>query len=84
MCYLFLNNINTVSPFQMCHIFLKLICCNKSLSDKDIVSQPESLNVPFDDVRKAGEAIENVIDEAIKPNNNIKKMVKWWDGKKED
>ncbi len=80
----------------MCSIFIKFICCNKSLSDKDIVSDPSSINVPFDDVRKAGEAIENVIDEAIErssgpfnsegvePGSKIKKMVKWWDGKKED
>ena len=83
MCYLFLNNINTISPLSMCSIFIKFICCNKSLSDKDIVSDPSSINVPFDDVRKAGEAIENVIDEAIAPGSKIKKMVKWWDGKKE-
>ena len=84
MCYLFLNNINTVSPLSMCSLFIKFICCNKSLKDSDVVSDPSNVTVPFDDVQKAGEAIENVIDEVINPENKIKKMVKWWDGKKED
>ncbi len=85
MCYLFLNNINTVSPLTMCSFFVKFICCNRSLKDSDVVSQPESLTVPFDDIQKAGNAIENVIDEVISPDGaKIKKMVKWWDGKKDD
>ncbi len=49
--YIYLNNIN-ISPLSMCSLFIKFICCNKSLKDSDVVSQPESLTVPFEEIKK--------------------------------
>ena len=67
--YIYLNNIN-ISPLSMCSIFIKSICCNRSLEDSDVVSQPESLTVPFEDIKKVGQDVEQVFEDIITPKNN--------------
>ena len=77
--YIYLNNIN-ISPLSMCSIFIKFICCNRSLKDSDVVSQPESLTVPFEELKKVGDSIESVVEDVIAPENKVmKKMVSWFD-----
>ena len=49
----------------MCSIFIKMICCNKSLTDKDMVYDPANISVPFEDVKKVAASIENVIDDVV-------------------
>ena len=61
--YYYLNN----NPLEMCHLFIKFICCNKNTTDKDLVSEPEAINVPFDDVKKVADSAEHIIDEIIAP-----------------
>ena len=82
--YIYLNSIN-ISPITMCHLLVKIICCNKSLTDKDVVYEPENISVPFEDVKKVGSAIEHVIEDITQPQNKIvKSMVGLLEGKKKD
>ena len=81
--YIYLNDVN-IAPLTMCSVFIKLICCNRSLKDTDMVSDPANISVPFEDVKKVGQSIEDVVDEIISPKNKVKKMVSWWDEKKKD
>ena len=81
--YIYLNDIY-ITPFVMCSVFIKFICCNRSLKDSDIVSQPDSVNIPFEEIKKVGDAIQNVVEEVISPTKNVKKMVSFWDNKKDD
>ena len=83
--YAYLNDIYIyITPLSMCSLFIKFICCNKSLKDSDVVSEPANLTVPFEQVKQIGEDAEKIIDEVLNPENKVKKMVSWWDGKKED
>lgn len=82
--YIHLNNLN-ISPFNMCHLLIKIICCNKSISDKDLVYDPDNITVPFDDIKKVGSAIENVVEDVIQPQNKIvKSMVDLFSDKKKN
>ena len=81
--YIYLNNVN-ITPLSMCSIFIKFICCNRALKDSDVVSDPANLTVPFEEVKKVGESIENIVDEIINPEQKVKKMVSFWDDKKND
>lgn len=65
--YIYLNDI-IISPISMCSMFIKFNC-NRSLKDSDVVSQPDSVNIPFEDVKKVGDAIEKVVEEATLPEN---------------
>ena len=80
--YIYLNDIY-ITPFVMCSVFIKFICCNRSLKDSDIVSQPDSVNIPFEEIKKVGDAIEHVVEDVISPTKNVKKMVRFWDDKKD-
>ena len=67
----------------MCHLLVKIICCNKSLTDKDVIYEPENISVPFEDVKRVGSAIEQVVEDFTQPKNNIvKSMVGVLEGKK--
>ncbi len=66
VAYLFLNNVN-ISPLTMCHLLIKILCCNRSLSEKDLVYEPDSISVPMADVEKVGSSIEKVIEDVTKP-----------------
>ena len=80
--YFYLNEIN--SPIQMLNLLIKIICCNTNIQDKDMVYEPDNVSVPFDDVEKVGNAVENIVEDLIVPENKIvKKMVSWFDNKKE-
>ena len=81
--YINLNNI-IISPIYMCSVFIKFICCNQKIKDEDVVSQPDSIKIPFEEIQKVGEAIETVIDDAIFPESKtvVKKMVSFWDDDK--
>ena len=71
VAYLFLNNIN-ISPITLCHLLIKILCCNRSLTDKDIVYEPDIINVPMSDVEKVGNSMEKVIEDVGMPK--IKNM----------
>ena len=60
--YFFLNDINNTN---MCHFLVRFVCCNKNMSEKDSVYDPTSVDIPLEDVKKVGEAIENVVDDVI-------------------
>ena len=81
--YIYLNNIN-ITSLSMCSVFIKFICRNKSLKDSDLASDPANLTVPFEQVKQLGEDAEKIIDDALKPESKVQKMVSWWDSKKED
>ena len=67
----------------MCHRLVKIICCNKSLTDKDVVQELENISVPFEDVKKLGSAIEQVVEDFTHPQNQIvKSMVGLLESKK--
>ena len=51
----------------MCSLFIKMICCNRSITDKDMVYNPANVSVPFEDVKKVGQAIENVAENILAP-----------------
>ena len=70
--YIYLNNVN-IAPLTMCSLFIKMICCNKSLTDSDMVSEPSSVSVPFEDVKKVGTSVENVIDDVLAPQTKTVK-----------
>jgi len=80
--YIYLNKIN-IKPLTMCHLLVKIICCNKSLTDKDVVYEPENISVPFEDVKKVGSAIEQVVEDFTHPQNSVvKSMVGLLESKK--
>ena len=81
--YIYLNDIY-ITPFVMCSVFIKFICCNRSLKDSDIVSQPDSVNIPFEEIKKVGDAIEHVVEDVISPTKNVKKMARFRDDKKDN
>ena len=58
-----------------------IVTRNKNIKDDDVVSQPDSVNVPMQDIKKAGEAVENVIDEVIEPPKTVKELTKVFDKK---
>jgi hypothetical protein len=49
-----------------------------------MVSDPANISVPFEDVKKVGQSIEDVVDEIISPKNKVKKTVSWLDEQKKD
>jgi hypothetical protein len=59
----------------MCHLLVKIICCNKSLTDKDVVYEPENISVPFEDVKKVGKAGESSMKDFTQPQNKIVKSM---------
>ena len=77
--YYYLNNINNT---QMCHFLIKFICCNKNLTDSDKTFEPT--NVPMEDIKAVADGIEKIADDILLPTPQVKKMVKWWDEKKQD
>lgn len=78
--YIYLNNINNISPLSMCSIFIKFICCNRSLKDTDIVSEPSNISVPFEDIKRVGSSIEHVVEETLNPEKNkVKSIVSFFD-----
>ena len=80
--YIYLNKIN-IKPLTVCHLLVKIICCNKNLTDKDVVYEPENISVPFEDVKKVGSAIEQVVEDFTHPQNQIvKSMVGLLESKK--
>ena len=80
--YIYLNKIN-IKPLTMCRLLVKIICCNKSLTDIDVVYEPENISVPFEDVKKVGSAIEQVVEDFSHPQNTVvKSMVGLLEGKK--
>ena len=80
--YIYLNNVN-IKPLTMCHLLVEIICCNKNLTDKDVVYEPENVSVPFEDVKKVGSAIEQVVEDFTHPQNQIvKSMVGLLESKK--
>ena len=82
MSYIYLNNI-IISPIKMCHLLIKVICCNRSLKDSDMVYEPDNLTVPFEDVKKVGSAIENVAEDVLTPQTTtVKDIASLFDGKK--
>lgn len=78
--YFYLNNIN--NPFQMCHFLIKIICCNKNLTDSDKTFEPT--NIPMSDIKAVADDIEKIADDIIDPTNKVKKMVQWFDDKKQN
>ena len=82
MSYIYLNNI-IISPIKMCHLLIKVICCNRSLKDSDMVYEPDNLTVPFEDVKKVGSAIEHVVEDVLAPQTTtVKDIASLFDGKK--
>lgn len=82
--YIYLNNIN-IKPLTMCHLLIKIICCNKNISDKDVVYEPENISIPFEDVKQVASAVEHVVEDFTQPQNKIvKSMVGLLEGKKKD
>lgn len=79
--YFYLNNINT-TKLEMCHFLFKIICCNKNLTDSDKTFEPT--NVPMEDIKAVADSVENIVDDIISPVPKVKKMVKWWDDKKQN
>ena len=77
--YFYLNDIN--SPLQMCHFLIKFLCCNENLTDSDKTFEPT--NVPMSDIKAVADDIEQIADDILLPVPKVKKMVKWWDEKKE-
>ena len=82
--YIYLNNI-IISLITMCSIFfIKMICCNRSITDSDAVSEPSSVSVPFDDVKKIASSVENVIEDILTPQTKtVKDIAKLFDKKKD-
>lgn len=79
--YIYLNDIN-IAPLTMISCFIKYTCCSRSIKDEDMVSQPESLSVPYEDIKKVADAAENVIDEVIAPQTKtVKEVIKVFDSK---
>ena len=76
--YIYLNKIN-IKPLTMCHLLIKIICCNKSLTDKDVVYEPENISVPFEDVKKVGSAIEQVVEDFTHPEQKVKNIINLFD-----
>ena len=63
--YFYLNKIH-IKPFS------QVICCNKSLTNKDVVYEPENISVPFEDISSA---IEQVVEDFTHPPNQIAGLV---------
>ena len=79
--YIYLNNVN-IAPLTMCSLFIKMICCNRSITDKDMVYDPANISVPFDDVKKVAASVENVIDDVLAPQTKtVKDIAKLFDKK---
>ena len=55
----------------MCSLFIKFICCNKGTQDEDKVYDPTNVNVPYEDIEKAGQAIENVVDDFFESSKTV-------------
>ena len=72
--YIYLNNVN-IAPLTMCSLFIKMICCNKSLTDSDMVSEPSNVSVPFENVKKVAASVENVIDDVLAPQTKTVKDI---------
>ena len=60
----------------MCHVLIKVICCNRSLKDSDMVYEPDNLTVPFEDVKKVGSAIEHVVEDVLAPQTTTRRYVR--------
>ena len=54
----------------MCHLFIKCFCCNKQSKDDDICYEPDEISLPFDEVKKTGKVLENVVEDVIEKKNN--------------
>ena len=86
--YIYLNNVN-ISPLTMCSLFIKMICCNRSMTDKDIVYDPADISVPqsgalsnsafgcvpFEDVKKVASSVENIIEHVLAPQTKTVKDI---------
>ena len=51
----------------MCHLLIKILCCNRGITDKDIVYEPDNISIPMADVEKVGSSIEKVVEDMGKP-----------------
>ena len=74
MSYIYLNNVN-IAPLTMCSLFIKMICCNRSITDKDMVYDPANISVPFEDVKKVAASVENVIEDVLVPQTKTVKDI---------
>ena len=72
--YIYLNNVN-IAPLTMCSLFIKMICCNRSITDKDMVYDPANISVPFEDVKKVATSVENVIADVLEPQTKTVKDI---------
>jgi len=72
--YTYVNNVN-IAPLTMCSLFIKMICCNRSITDKDMVYDPANISVPFEDVKKVAASVENVIDDVLAPQTKTVKDI---------
>jgi len=72
--YIYLNNVN-IAPLTMCSLFIKMICCNRSITDKDMVYDPANISVPFEDIKQVATSIENVIEDVLAPQTKTVKDI---------
>ncbi len=61
---------------------IKIIWCNKNLTDSDKTYEPT--NIPMEDIKTVADGIEKIADDILLPTPQVKKMVKWWDEKKQN
>ena len=72
--YIYLNNVN-IAPLTMCSLFIKMICCNRSITDKDMVYDPANISVPFEDIKKVATSVENVLEDVLAPQTKTVKDI---------
>ena len=59
----------------MCSLFIKMVCCNRSITDKDMVYDPANISVPFEDVKKVASSVENIIEDVLAPQTKTVKDI---------